>query len=466
MSFTWSNGSRLYYSNLTSNFHGDEGVHVQGLRGDRGLARRRRRGRRERRPWRVERPGDRPRKQSSAPASPTRRRSGPTTRARARIFGNVYTCYTTSGRSPVRPSRSSLRARPTAVSSFQKAYAPEPCLQLECEPGPAGLRGAHRQQGQRLRRLGGHGQEAERLPDAVSIDGGKTFGKPKTIADVTDVGHLRRRALDLVRRDRRREDELIPEPRHRQRSADRQWRAGHDRARLVRWQRWRSTTKRRSCSCRATVARPGRTRRQVEASGRPPDFAFIGISPDGDRPVRRSTTRSSIRSATDTISPRASRACTRHSTSTGRPSATTTLYRGAIGDARRVECERTDRRVHRRLQHGRATNDGAIAVFNDARNAAVCRRSTRSGRRSSTGPRARLPLPPPTARRPSATPTSSRRRLPTRPPRGGHQASSGPDPRPAGRGWGSSAARSGSARAVLGGQSGPCRRGSGCGLRG
>ena len=74
--FSWSNGSRLYYSNLTSNFSTvKKDVHLQGLRGDRGLARRRRpRQRPAERRRRLERSGDR------HPASARARRRSPTRR--------------------------------------------------------------------------------------------------------------------------------------------------------------------------------------------------------------------------------------------------------------------------------------------------------------------------------------------------------------------------------------------------
>jgi hypothetical protein len=66
-----------------------------------------------------------------------------------------------------------------------------------------------------------------------STDGGRTFGTARVIASITDVGRVRQRALDLVRRHRRRADQLVPEPRHRQRGAQRSERARHPGGRVV-----------------------------------------------------------------------------------------------------------------------------------------------------------------------------------------------------------------------------------------
>jgi hypothetical protein len=68
-----------------------------------------------------------------------------------------------------------------------------------------------------------------------------------------------------------------------------------------------------------------------------------------------------------------------------------TLDRGAIGDGASSANALIDEFIGD-YNTVAATNDGAIAVFNDARNALVAQRSTRSGRRSSTTA-ARLPLP-------------------------------------------------------------------------
>ena len=86
---------------------------------------------------------------------------------------------------------------------------------------------------------------------------------------------------------------------------------------------------------------------QVEQSGDRPDFAFIGLSPNGDD-LYVVYDGFSDPFQTDTTSPRRFVGVTRHADVTGTAlSGLTTLDRGAVGDARGLQLERADRRVPR-----------------------------------------------------------------------------------------------------------------------
>ncbi|MBS1877975.1 MAG: exo-alpha-sialidase [Actinobacteria bacterium] len=114
------------------------------------------------------------------------------------------------------------------------------------------------------------------------------------------------------------------------------------------------------------------TPKAVEAPGDRPDFAFVGISPDGRDlytvydafldPFRENMTAS-----------RRFQGVVRHSDVTGTTlGATTTLYRGAIGDSRASSSNEPIDGFLGDYNSVAATNEGWIALFNDAREAAVC----------------------------------------------------------------------------------------------
>ena len=110
----------------------------------------------------------------------------------------------------------------------------------------------------------------------------------------------------------------------------------------------------------------------VEESGDRPDFAFLGISPDGeDVYVVYDGFLDPFR--TNTTAPRRFQGVLRHGEVTGTAlSNVSTLDRGAIGDARASSANALIDEFIGDYNTVATTNDGAIAVFNDARNALVC----------------------------------------------------------------------------------------------
>jgi hypothetical protein len=111
---------------------------------------------------------------------------------------------------------------------------------------------------------------------------------------------------------------------------------------------------------------------EVEQSGDRPDFAFISISPDGTdlytvydaflSPFRNNTTAT-----------RHFQGVVRHSNVAGTTlSGTSTVHRGAIGDARASSANSLIDEFIGDYNEVDSTNDVAVAVWNDASNAAVC----------------------------------------------------------------------------------------------
>jgi hypothetical protein len=111
---------------------------------------------------------------------------------------------------------------------------------------------------------------------------------------------------------------------------------------------------------------------EVEKAGDRPDFAFISIAPDGTDlytvydgfldPFRDNTTAT-----------RRFQGVVRHSNVSGTTlSGTTTVQRGAIGDARGSSANALIDEFIGDYNEVDSTNEGAVAVWNDARDAAVC----------------------------------------------------------------------------------------------
>ena len=111
---------------------------------------------------------------------------------------------------------------------------------------------------------------------------------------------------------------------------------------------------------------------EVEEPGDRPDFAFISIAPDGTDlytvydgfldPFQDNTT-----------DPRRFEGVVRHSDVAGTAlSGTTTVHRGAVGDARASSANALIDEFIGDYNEVDSTNDGAVAVWNDARDGAVC----------------------------------------------------------------------------------------------
>jgi hypothetical protein len=110
----------------------------------------------------------------------------------------------------------------------------------------------------------------------------------------------------------------------------------------------------------------------VEQVGDRPDFAFVGISPDGtDLYTVYDAFVSPFR--TDTSSTRLFQGVVRHSDLTGTVlGATTTLARGELGDARASSANALTEGFLGDYNSIAATNETWVGVYNDARDAAVC----------------------------------------------------------------------------------------------
>jgi hypothetical protein len=110
----------------------------------------------------------------------------------------------------------------------------------------------------------------------------------------------------------------------------------------------------------------------VEQSGDRPDFAFLGISPDGgDLYVTYDAFLNNFQGTTK--GKRQFQGVVRHANVSGTSlNGLSTIDRGGIGDGRASSANALIDEFIGDYNTVAATNDGAVAVFNDARNAAVC----------------------------------------------------------------------------------------------
>jgi hypothetical protein len=371
--FSWSNGSRLYYSNLTSNFatersdqtfKGFEAIavsHADNLAAAAGG---------DASAW-------------SNPAIVTSRRQSATTfsdkedvwadnAASSAHFGTVYVCYTLfksqqdTGPEQIAVSHSTdggdTWSRPTTLSqAFDNPQhtGRQGCSIATDSNGTVYAVWEDSHQKQSVFRL------------ATSTDGGVSFGKGRTIANVTDVGAfdgVRSISFDGIAGARTSSFPSLEIANGAPSGA-----GASDKLALG-WSDGTAGLNHEHALVQFSTNGGGSwtTPVQVEQSGDRPDFAFIGLSPNGnDLYVVYDAFLDPFRN--DTTSTRRFVGVTRHATVTGTSlTGLSTLDRGAVGDGRASSANGLIDEFIGDYNTVAATNAGAVSVFNDARNAAVC----------------------------------------------------------------------------------------------
>jgi hypothetical protein len=371
--FSWTNGSRAYYANLTSNFStvrkeftfkGFEAIAVShaddvaaAAAGDASA-------------W-----GDpaivSSRKQSSATFSDKEDLSADNA-ATSPFFGNVYVCYSRFQSVASEPVKINVTRSTDGGDDWSKPVHLSPAHNSQGAGGRQGCAVETDSQGTVYVAWEDTVQHQGVFLMKRSFDGGRTFErKALVIADVTDVGifdGVRSISFDGIAGARTGSFPSLdiangtPTGVGAPDTLALGWSDGsgglnHEQA-LVRLsddqgETWSGPT-------------------AVEQSGDRPDFAFLGISPDGeDVYVVYDGFLDPFR--TDTTSTRQFQGVLRHGDVAGTAlSNVTTLYRGEIGDARASSANSLVDEFIGDYNTVAATNDGAIAVFNDARNAGVC----------------------------------------------------------------------------------------------
>ena len=374
-SFSWSNGSRLYYLNLTANFSTERTA--QTFKGFEAIAvshadHLRRAANDHAGAW-------------SDPVIVSKARQSQTTfadkpdigvdnAASSPHFGNAYVCYTLfksqqlNGPAPIAVSRSTDGGR-----SFSRPHT----LTASHNGGNAG-QGNGGRQGCNVR-TNSSGKVFVVWEDTVkhhsvmelatSKDGGIHFTRGRTVASVTDVGaddQTDEISFDGIAGARTSSFPSLsiangaPFGNNAPDTVALGWSDGslNDEHALVQL----------SSNDGRTWSDP----KAVEASGDRPDFAFLSISPDGSDlytvydgftdPFRDNTS-----------DPRRFAGVVRHSEVAGTVvSDTTTVDRGDVGDARASSANALDNEFLGDYNTVNATNGGAVSVYNDARNSAVC----------------------------------------------------------------------------------------------
>jgi hypothetical protein len=371
--FSWSNGSRLYYANLTSNFATERSD--QTFRGFEAIA--------------VSHTDNASAAAAgtagawSDPAIVTSRRQSATTfsdkealwvdnAASSPRFGTAYVCYTLfksqqdTGPEQIAVSHSTdggtRWSRPTTLSS---------AFDNPQHTGRQGCSIRTDSNGKLYAVWEDSTQKQAVFKLATSTDGGASFSKPRTIANVTDVGAfdgVRSISFDGIAGARTSSFPSLeiangaPTGAGATNKLALGWSDGadglnHEHA-LVQLSSNGGTSWTHPVS--------------VEQSGDRPDFAFIGLSPNGrDLYVVYDGFSDPFRN--DTTSTRQFVGVTRHADVSGTAlGGIGTLDRGAVGDARASSANALIDEFIGDYNTVAATNAGAVSVFNDARDAADC----------------------------------------------------------------------------------------------
>jgi hypothetical protein len=371
--FSWANGSRLYYSNLTSNFsterseatfRGFEAIavshadRVQSAAGDDASA------------W-------------SDPAIVTRQHQSQTTfsdkpaitadnAASSPHFGNVYSCYSRfNSQQPDGPIKIGFSRSTDGGMTFSSPKTLSTAAKVPTQDGRQGCSMATDSHGNVYVAWEDAVHKASVFKLARSTDGGRSFSTPRVVAHVSDVGifdGVRSFSFDGIAGARTSSFPSLaiangaPTGAGAPNTIALGWSDGadglnHEHA-LVQL----------SGNGGATWTSPA----AVEQSGDRPDFAFLDISPDGSDlyvvydgfgdPFRNNTT-----------APRRFVGVVRHADVSGTSlGPVTTLDRGAVGDARASSANALIDEFIGDYNTVDATNAGAVATFNDARSASVC----------------------------------------------------------------------------------------------
>jgi hypothetical protein len=371
--FRWRNGSRLYYSNLASNFstvrsestfRGFEAIAISHAN-------------------RLHAAASDDASAWSDPVIVTRRRQSQTTFSdkpaiavdTARTsphFGSVYSCYSRfNSQNPIGPIKIGFSHSTDGGNKFSKPIDLSAAASQPTQDGRQGCSVATDSQGVVYVAWEDIVHKHSVFKLAKSFNGGRSFRKPRVVAAVTDVGvddQVRSFSFDGIAGARTSSFPSLsiangaPSGRDAPDTLALGWSdasdgLNHEHA-LVQLsgnggKTWNGPT-------------------AVEESGDRPDFAFLGISPNGtDLYVTYDGFTDPFRN--DTTSTRRFQGVVRHANVSGSSlSGLSTLDRGATGDSRASSANSLVDEFIGDYNSVAATNAGAVAVYNDARDAAVC----------------------------------------------------------------------------------------------
>jgi hypothetical protein len=286
-------------------------------------------------------------------------------------FGNVYLCYTHFRSAGSEPEPIFFNRSTDGGETFGKAYHLSPAYNSSANPGRQGCAVRTDSEGNVYATWEDTVRKRSVFRMAVSTDGGKSFGKARVVADVVDVGEfdgVRSISFDGIAGARTSSFPSLDIANGAPSGADAPdtlaigWSDGADGL----------NNEHALVQLSDDGGQDWTDPEQVEEAGDRPDFAFIGLSPDGaDLYTVYDGFLDPFRD--DTTSERRFQGVLRHSDVSGTTlGATSTLHRGAVGDARASSANALIDEFLGDYNTVAATNDKAVAVFNDARDAAVC----------------------------------------------------------------------------------------------
>jgi hypothetical protein len=286
-------------------------------------------------------------------------------------FGNVYVCYTHFRSNGSEPEPIFFTRSTDGGDTWAKPFHLSPAYNSQAQPGRQGCAVRTDSDGTVYVTWEDTVQHQSVFRMIRSTDGGKTFGKAFVIASITDVGEfdgVRSISFDGIAGARTSSFPSLDVANGAPSGA------GAPDTLAVGWSDGTDGLNNEHALVQLSDDRGDNWSdpEAVEETGDRPDFAFIGISPDGTDlytvydgfldPFRE-----------DTTSTRNFEGVVRHSNVSGTSlGATTTLHRGLAGDARASSANALIDEFIGDYNTVSATNAGAVAVWNDARDAAVC----------------------------------------------------------------------------------------------